>query len=268
MTGGAGADTFVYNENSFSGPSNRDVITDFNIAEGDKLDFSDFSMDFAIQGALGLQSSGHAEASWEDDSGDTLVKLDFDGDGISELEVKLTGVDNTNLTTEHIIINGNDMNDTGDDNITGTSANDILVGGYGGDTIDGGAGNDIIYPDGKFVDIHGMKQTTGWWDASHTFNNATTMDLWVDRSKTGLDVTQSGALYLPWKSEINKMPSLSFGGVNDFLYASNVKGSTLFDPELAHIYVVQTYDDTGDQDTTSFAWTDGNERVIITLLPS
>ena len=50
------------------------------------------------------------------------------------------------------------MNDTGDDNITGTSANDILVGGYGGDTIDGGAGNDIIYPDGKFVDIHGMKQ--------------------------------------------------------------------------------------------------------------
>ena len=49
--------------------------------------------------------------------------------------------------------------------------------------------------------------------------------------------------------------------VNDFLYASSVTGSTLFDPELAHIYVVQTYDDTGDQNTSSFGWINGNERV-------
>ena len=90
------------------------------------------------------------------------------------------------------------MNDTGDDTITGTSGNDTLTGGYGGDTIDGGAGNDTIYPDGQFVDIHGMKQTTGWWDASNMFNNAAgRADLWVDRSKTGLDVTQNTAVIPP-----------------------------------------------------------------------
>ena len=58
------------------------------------------------------------------------------------------------------------------------------------------------------------------------------------------------------------MPALQFFGINDFLYASNVKGSTLFDPELAHIYVVQTYDDTGDQNSVPYGWQNGNEKVI------
>ena len=161
MTGGAGADTFVYNQNSFSDPSNRDVITDFTIAEGDKLDFSDLSMDFAIYGsASDLQSSGHAEAVWVDSSGDTLVRLDYNGDGTAEMEILLTGVTHTSLTTDHIIFSsGNDMNDTGVDTITGTTGNDTLVGGYDGDTIDGGDGNDIIYPDSKEINI--------WYEADH-----------------------------------------------------------------------------------------------------
>ena len=251
MTGGAGADRFVYTIDSFSPPANRDIITDFNPAQGDTLDFTDLEMDFAIQGALGLQSSGHSEAAWKVDGSNILVQLDYDGDGTAELEVQLNApVNIADLSVDNILLNGNDMNDTGADTLVGTSANDILVGGYGGDTIDGGAGNDIIYPDGKFVDIHGMKQTTGWWDASNMFNNTRRADIWVDRSKTGLDVTQNSTLSMPprYKGGINGMPSLGFGGINDFLYASNVKGSTLFDPELAHIYVVQTYDDTGDQE--------------------
>ena len=64
------------------------------------------------------------------------------------------------------------------------------------------------------------------------------------------------------------MPSLAFGGINDFLYASNVKGSTLFDPELAHIYVVQTYDDNGDQNSVPYGWQNGNEKVISTSASS
>ena len=58
------------------------------------------------------------------------------------------------------------------------------------------------------------------------------------------------------------MPALWFGGINDFLYASNVTGSDLFDRELAHIYVVQTYDDTGDENSVPFGWTNGSERVL------
>ena len=58
------------------------------------------------------------------------------------------------------------------------------------------------------------------------------------------------------------MPALQFfGGLMIFLYASNVTGSTLFDPELAHIYVVQTYDDTGDQELGPIWMENGSERV-------
>ena len=77
------------------------------------------------------------------------MQLDYDGDGVAEMEVELTGVDNTTLTTQHILLNGNDMNNTGDDIITGTDGDDVLVGGYGSDTINGGNGNDLIYPDSK-----------------------------------------------------------------------------------------------------------------------
>ena len=31
----------------------------------------------------------------------------------------------------------------------------------------------------------------------------------------------------------------------------------MFDPELAHIYVVHTYDDTGDQHSVPYGWTNG-----------
>ena len=138
MTGGAGADRFVYTIDSFSPPANRDIITDFNPAQGDILDFTDLEMDFAIQGALGLQSSGHSEAAWKVDGSNILVQLDYDGDGTAELEVQLNGsVSIADLSVDNILLNGNDMNDTGADTLVGTSANDILVGGYGGDTIDG-----------------------------------------------------------------------------------------------------------------------------------
>ena len=198
MTGGAGADRFVYTIDSFSPPANRDIITDFNPAQGDTLDFTDLEMDFAIQGALGLQSSGHSEAAWKVDGSNILVQLDYDGDGTAELEVQLNApVNIADLSVDNILLNGNDMNDTGADTLVGTSANDILVGGYGGDTIDGGAGNDIIYPDGKFVDIHGMKQTTGWWDASNRLIILRVLIFGSDRSKTGLDVTVNNIYFRP-----------------------------------------------------------------------
>ncbi len=48
LTGGAGADTFVWSQASYSGigAGNRDIITDFNQGQNDKIDLSDFGSGF------------------------------------------------------------------------------------------------------------------------------------------------------------------------------------------------------------------------------
>jgi Ca2+-binding RTX toxin-like protein len=106
LTGGAGADRFVWNEQSFSDPANRDIVTDFNIAEGDTLDFNGISLSFTVRGTSGLLASGVPEVAWVNSGGNTIVKLDYDGDGTAELEVQLNGVTHTDLTSSSIHING------------------------------------------------------------------------------------------------------------------------------------------------------------------
>jgi len=104
LTGGAGADTFVWNQFSFSDPSNRDVVTDFSIADGDKLDFSAMSRTFTVHGTAGLQSSGAAQIAWINSSGNTIVQLDFNGDATPEMEIQLNGVIYTNLTSASLVL--------------------------------------------------------------------------------------------------------------------------------------------------------------------
>ena len=270
LTGGSGADTFVFNEFSFSDPTNRDTITDFSITDGDRLDFSAFAMDFSIYGTSGLQSSGHAEAAWVDGgSSNTLVKLDYNGDGTAEFEIELTGVTYTDLTLANISLNGQNMNDTGADTITGTSGNDTLVGGYGGDTISGGNGDDVIYPDNEYLDIEGMKQTTLWLDAGSgvTKDGSNKVSAWADRSATATDVAQGTADIQPLyvASGGGSRPAILFDGSNDSLFKSSVLGSTLFDSELANMFIVQYFDSSGGNTSTIFWESGGANRVNLHL---
>ena len=92
LTGGTGADTFVFETASDSrlGSANRDIITDFDYAEGDRLDVSAF--DGASFVGTGGFSGGANEIRYEVSGGDSHVFVDRDGDGVADMEIELLGV--------------------------------------------------------------------------------------------------------------------------------------------------------------------------------
>ena len=94
FTGGAGADTFVFSANN----SDKDVISDFSIAEGDVLDISDIITGFS--GTI----TDHLE--FVELAGDTYVRVDADG-GADEFQIvaQLDGV--TGLDEATLYANGN-----------------------------------------------------------------------------------------------------------------------------------------------------------------
>jgi Ca2+-binding RTX toxin-like protein len=83
LYGGAGADIFTFRSEDFSGLG-FDVIQDFNLAEGDKIDISDllegFGADSNIADYVYLSPSGN----------DTLVNVDIDGQGGANEFVAIT----------------------------------------------------------------------------------------------------------------------------------------------------------------------------------
>jgi len=98
LTGGVGADTFDFNSvgDSLASSTRRDVITDFNQAEGDKIDLS------GIDAILGTTTndaftlvSGYSktagELRFDHKNGDTFLYGDVNGDGSSDFVVQLTG---------------------------------------------------------------------------------------------------------------------------------------------------------------------------------
>jgi Ca2+-binding RTX toxin-like protein len=99
LTGGAGADRFVFRifEESRAGNS-RDLITDFSRSQGDRIDLSrlDFgSFPFVWDGELRFIGSAAFDLA-----GDirvvrtgslTVVQVDFNGDGRTDLEIGLKG---------------------------------------------------------------------------------------------------------------------------------------------------------------------------------
>ena len=98
LTGGSGADMFIYKNvsDSWSGNS-QDVIKDFNSAEGDRLVLSGlngFTSDYAFIGSSAFTGS-RVEARFIDSTLEVngLTGL---GDKVAEMSIKLEGVSSFN----------------------------------------------------------------------------------------------------------------------------------------------------------------------------
>lgn len=101
LTGGAGADRFEFRGWRQSETDARDVITDFSVAEGDRIDLShidavrgrnnpgDQSFDFIGERAF---SGERGELRFAADGNDLVVQADRNGDGTADFEILLSGV--------------------------------------------------------------------------------------------------------------------------------------------------------------------------------
>jgi surface adhesion protein len=91
LTGGLGSDTFDYNSNN----DGHDIITDFSLSEGDKLDISDL-VDYQVNNNLA------DFVSVENIGNDSIVHIDSDGEnGTGESYVSIT-LSNTTLSFEDL----------------------------------------------------------------------------------------------------------------------------------------------------------------------
>jgi Ca2+-binding RTX toxin-like protein len=100
LTGGTGADHFLYNTvaDSPMAAKGHDVIIDFSHAEHDKIDLraidadthqaKNQAFDFIGSGAF---SHAAGELRFQQDSGETFVYADVNGDGKADLEIELAG---------------------------------------------------------------------------------------------------------------------------------------------------------------------------------
>lgn len=98
LTGGLGADRFVFGGGDSDGVrANADAITDFRHDEGDRIDLSAIDANTVAMGDQALRFIGTATFSaagqlrFEQVLSQTYVEIDFDGDGVSDLTMKLTG---------------------------------------------------------------------------------------------------------------------------------------------------------------------------------
>ncbi|WP_430463552.1 beta strand repeat-containing protein [Tabrizicola sp.] len=105
LTGGEGADHFVFSGTSFG----LDRITDFNTldggpGEGDRLVFEGLLVGgFVYRGdAAFTGGSNNSEARFDNDT--RRLQIDFDGDGVTNFSITLTGMtSDTQLTAGHFI---------------------------------------------------------------------------------------------------------------------------------------------------------------------
>ena len=125
MTGGTGADTFVFNEDSGS-----DTITDFSTTEGDRIDLTAFtsSITWAQLQAVMTQVDDDPLTTGEDETA-TVIDLSSFGGG----SITLKGVTKTDLTEDMFVLD-DFAGGTGDDTLEGGATDDTLTGGGGADT--------------------------------------------------------------------------------------------------------------------------------------
>ena len=150
LTGGDGADTFRY----LSIEDTGDTITDFDAAEGDRIDLS--AVD-AIPSLIGRQSftfigtaafSNQAgELRYIVDGLDYLVWADADGDGVKDFSFRMKDQVNP-LTTDAFIFGTSDTpvitGTEGHDLLTGSAVPDNLLGLGGDDRLEGLGGGDLL----------------------------------------------------------------------------------------------------------------------------
>jgi Ca2+-binding RTX toxin-like protein len=104
LTGGIGADKFVYTVamDTPVGGIYHDVITDFSVAELDKINLSAIDANSVLAGdqKFSFISTGFTGAAGQVrfDAGTNLVLADIDGDGLAEIEINLTGVATLSVT--------------------------------------------------------------------------------------------------------------------------------------------------------------------------
>jgi len=106
MTGGMGADTFVWHSTAETGATAAaaDTVTDFNLAEGDKIDFSQFDANptlagqqhFSFVGTGAFTAAG--QINWFTDGHDTFVQLNTDTDTAPEAMIRIQGVHTVDAT--------------------------------------------------------------------------------------------------------------------------------------------------------------------------
>ncbi|HEX8442665.1 MAG TPA: M10 family metallopeptidase C-terminal domain-containing protein [Allosphingosinicella sp.] len=153
LTGGAGKDTFLFAELADSGVGvDRDVITDFvdgeDVIQLDSLGGKSFIGSSAFTGSAG-------QVRVATSTGQTIVELDSNGDGVADLQIELTGgyqLDKGDFilaVTPGQTLSGTRNSDTlrggeGDDTLGGLGGNDTLIGGDGDDRLNGGADRDTL----------------------------------------------------------------------------------------------------------------------------
>lgn len=93
LTGGLGAELFTYNAitDSGIGAGNRDVITDFTKAQGDRIDLSSFVGTFSFLGTGAFTGGAGPQARYFDDGTNTVVQVDANGDLTADFEIQING---------------------------------------------------------------------------------------------------------------------------------------------------------------------------------
>ncbi len=238
LTGGDGADTFVWSNASHSDSGAEDSITDFNEAEGDVIELT-FNETLYITGGTTFDTSFNNQAGEIITNGNNF-QIDWGGDGIADFGITLNVAASTLETDDFIFhnvvgsdggdtINGSilddnlkgvDGNDTisgneGDDTIEGGRSNDVLfggngndtlIGGYGGDTINGGAGNDRIVVDNEYLDLTSLGALTLHFDASDltsiVMDSSNRVNDWIDTAGIAQTVSAIGAARPTYASDI------------------------------------------------------------------
>jgi serralysin len=94
LTGGAGADVFVYSAVADSAAGNtRDLIQDFTRSEGDRIDLRGIDANTLLGGVQGFSFIGTTPFSGAGQlriSG-LWVAGDVDGDGLADFEIRVLG---------------------------------------------------------------------------------------------------------------------------------------------------------------------------------
>ena len=104
LAGGLGADAFFFGDVGFGpveyesgvGKGNRDRVTDFSRAEGDKIDVSEMDADLTATGLqafsfVGGDAVGTGELGFFESAGSTIVRGNTDADAAVEFEIQLDG---------------------------------------------------------------------------------------------------------------------------------------------------------------------------------
>ncbi|MFP3851783.1 M10 family metallopeptidase C-terminal domain-containing protein [Pseudomonas sp. W5-01] len=243
LTGGTGADEFVFSSVSDSirtstgsaHTAGRDLVTDFNAAEGDLVDLS--SLGFSglgngFNGTLKVVVNGAgtqtALKSLEADADGNQFEILFSGNLRADLNRDTVDFGNTSgpkivntMTRDNMDVLGTGGNDVlaggvGDDQMVGFQGNDIINGGAGNDVMAGGMGKDTLTGGSGLDDFVYYRMTDSYRtaDASHSdlitdFESGDRLfilDLGFDRTGDG----RNGTLKLDYNEDQDRTYLRSF----------------------------------------------------------